>query len=542
VCEEIYDFAIVGSGFGGSVMAMRLSEKGYRVAVIEQGKRFQDPDFAQSTWNIRKFLWLPAIGCFGLLKITPFRHALALHGVGVGGGSLGYANVLIEPSQELFNTPAWRRLANWQDVLRPHYATARRMLGVTVNPCLWPADDALLAIAGELGQAHTFVPASVGVYFGRPGAAAGPPTDPYFAGDGPERQPCIHCGACMLGCRHNAKNSLVKNYLYLAEKWGARVLAELRVRDIRPLPPGQPDAARYELVLRRSTAWLGGRSCSVRARNVVVSAGTIGTLMLLLHCRNVTRSLPRLSPRLGEGVRTNSESILGVVSRSAQVDYSAGITITSSFQADAVTTIQPVRYPSGSDLMRLLSAPLVGPAPAVRRLLAMAGQALGRPLDWLATHLLPGWARRTTILLVMQSADNHLRLRLGRSLLTVWRRGLVSEAEPGSTVPGHIAIGHAVARRMAARTGGIAAGSLSEGLFSIPTTAHLLGGCSFGRNGEDGVVGLDCQVHNYRGLYVVDGSIIPANPGVNPSLTIAAFAEYAASLVPPVPGRARTPM
>lgn len=528
--EEPYDYVVVGSGFGGSVSAMRLAEKGYRVLVLERGKRFDDQDFARSTWNIWKYLWLPAARCFGILQISLFRDVLVLHGSGVGGGSLGYANVLMEPTDELFAAPAWHHLADWKSILKPHYATAKRMLGVAPNPRLWPADIQFQQIAGELGQAHTFRPTTVGTFFGTPGVQV---PDPYFGGEGPPRSGCIHCGGCMVGCRYNAKNTLVKNYLYLAERRGAVVQPEAEVRDIRPLPADRPDGARYVVLYRQSTSW--GRSAlrRLRARNVIVSSGTLGTLRLLFRCREITQALPRISQRLGDMVRTNSEALLGVTSRSLKTNYSEGIAITSIFQADDVTAIEPVRYPAGSDLMRFLAGPLIEVGSLWQRLRDSAMDIIRRPRDFLRSHVLPGWARRTTILLVMQTEDNRIRLRLGRSLLTLLRRGLVSHPDTDHSIPTRIEIGHRVTRRFAQRIDGIPSGTINEALMNIPMTAHILGGCPFGRNADEGVIDLDCQVHGYPGLYVVDGSIVPANPGVNPSLTIAALAEYAMSRILP---------
>jgi len=429
----------------------------------------------------------------------------------------------------MFEAPAWSHLADWKTILQPHYDTARRMLGVTLNPRLWPADFVLKQIAQELGQAHTFHPTPVGVFFGEPGKEGQEVPDPYFGGEGPARKSCIQCGGCMVGCRHNAKNTLDKNYLYFAEQWGAQVWPECEVRDLRPLPEGQSDGARYEVVYRSPTAWLFKPEKPVRARNVVLSAGALGTLRLLFRCRDLTRSLPHLSARLGEIVRTNSEALLGVSNRSLQTDYSEGIAITSIFQADEVTAIEPVRYPAGSDLMRFLGSPLIEDGGFVARLLKSVAEILIHPIDFLKTHILPGWARRTTILLVMQTEDNDIRLRLGRHLLTLFRRDLVSELDPEKPIPIRIQAGHNATRRFAAKTNGIAAGSVNEGLFNIPMTAHILGGCPFGRDAQEGVIDLSCQAHNYPGLYIVDGSIVPANPGVNPSLTITALAEYAMS-------------
>jgi len=357
----------------------------------------------------------------------------------------------------------------------------------------------------------------------------------------------------MVGCRDNAKNTLPKNYLYFAEKWGAEVRAECEVRDVSPIPPsrntpegvlprgeglgvragakaGGRDDARYEVIYRSTTAWPLKREQRVRARNVIFSAGVLGTLKLLFHCRDVARTLPDISPHLGEMVRTNSEALMGAICRDDRVDYSEGIAITSICKADDVTRIEPVRYPDGSSVMRFISAPLIDIrggflGRVLKTLLAFARH----PIDALRTHILPGWARRTTILLIMQTVDNRMRLRLGRSIHTLFRRGLIAEPDAEHTVPARVETGYEVTRDFAQKSGGIPMGSLGENLLSMPTTAHILGGCPFGRRAQEGVIDLDCQINNYPGLYVVDGSIVPANLGVNPSLTITALAEYAMS-------------
>ncbi len=529
--HSTYDYVIVGSGFGGSVSAMRLTEKGYNVLVLERGKRFRDQDFAKSTWHVRKYIWLPILKCFGILQISSFRDVIVLHGSGVGGGSLGYANVLMEPSDKMFDAPAWSHLADWKALLKPHYRVAKRMLGVDRNPCLWPADEVLHSISQELGTTITFHPTDVGTFFGKPGETV---PDPFFGGEGPDRTGCLQCGGCMVGCRHGAKNTLVKNYLYFAEKWGAQVWPETEVRDVRPLPPNQPDGARYEVVYRSATRIFGNPEKIVRARNVIFSAGALGTLRLLFRCREVTHSLPKISQRLGDMVRTNSEALLGATARDLKTNYSEGVAITSIFNADDVTTIEPVRYPAGSGLMRFLTGPLVDQDLSIpQRLLKTLVQIFTRPIDFAKTHILPGWAQRTTILLVMQTEDNRIRLRLGRSLFTLWRKNLVSKPDADHTIPSKIDIGHKVTRMFAKQTNGIAAGSLNEGLLNIPMTAHILGGVPFGANEREGVIDLNCEIYNYPGLFVADGSIMPANPGVNPSLTITALAEYAMSRVPP---------
>ncbi len=535
--EHVFDYVIIGSGFGGSVSAMRLTEKGYSVLVLERGKRYRDQDFAKRNWNIFKYIWMPALRCFGILQLTLFRNVLVLRGSGVGGGSLGYGNVLMQPDDQLFTDPAWKHLADWKIILQPHYDTAKWMLGVRPNPYLWVADKILKEIAHDLGTEATFQPTQVGVFFGAPNEEGKTVPDPYFAGEGPDRTTCNHCGGCMVGCRYNSKNTLVKNYLYFAEKWGAQVWENCEVRNIRPLADDQPDCARYEVVYRSSTAWLLNSSKIVRARNVIISASSLGTLQLLFRCRDIIKSLPRISQRLGDMVRTNSETLLGISSRDLKTDYSQGIAITSIFYADPLTTIEPVRYPAGSSLMRLLSGPLIETDIGIMaRFLKTLAWVLIRPLDFLKAYILPGWARRTTILLVMQALDNRVKIRLGRGLLTLGKRGLVSHPDQEHPLPGQIPIGYQVTTQFARQINGIPAGSLNETLFKIPVTAHILGGCPFGLNDQEGVVDLSCQIHNYPGLYVVDGSIMPANPGVNPSLSITALAEYAMSLVPPKPG------
>jgi len=534
---QIFDYVIIGSGFGGSVSAMRLAEKGYSVLVLERGKRFRDEDFAKTNWHLSKYLWIPALRCFGVLQISPFKNVFALHGSGVGGGSLGYANVLMEPSDELFENPSWKKFADWKSILRPHYDTARGMLGVAVNPCTWPADLVLKNISTNLGTSETFRSTPVGTFFGEPGKEGQEVPDPYFGGEGPSRAGCTHCGACMVGCRYNAKNTLVKNYLYFAEKWGAEVMSEQEVRDVRPLSSDQSNASRdggrYEVVYRSSTAWLVNPEKSVRARNVIFSAGALGTLNLLFRCRDTTRSLAKISPHLGEMVRTNSEALLGATSKNWKTDYSKGIAITSIFMADPVTAIEPVRYPAGSSLMRFMAGPLVesgGDVPS--RFYRTAKKIFLHPMNFIRTHVMPGWAERTTILLVMQTEDNRIRMHLGRDFFTLFRKGLVSEPDAQQSIPTKIDIGHQVTRRFAKMIDGLPAGSINEGLLNIPMTAHILGGCPIGLSGEEGVVNLDFQINNYPGLYAVDGSVVPANPGVNPSLTITALAEYAMSCVP----------
>jgi cholesterol oxidase len=533
---QTYDYIIIGSGFGGSVSAMRLTEKGYSVLVLERGKRFADKDFPKSNWNLPKYLWLPALRLHGIFEMTFMNGLLALHGSGVGGGSLMYGNVLIEPDDRLFAASSWSHLNDWKTELRPHYATARNMLGVARNPRITPADEICKQIAESLGYGHTFEPLPVGVFFGEENATV---ADPFFGGEGPERTGCNFCGGCMVGCRYNAKNTLPKNYLYLAEKNGATVIPEVKARDIKPLSPlpegegsgVRDDGARYEITFSSSTAFLRKPESKVRARNVIVSAGTVGTLELLFRCRDETKSLNKISQHLGDRVRTNSENILGVTARKRDVDYSKGIAISSIFSADEVTRVEPVRYSDGQNFIRALTAPLIDGAHNMPMRFVKTLWAILRHLwDFLYSKFFAHWARYTTILLVMQTEENLTHIRLGRSLFTFGRKGLVIRNNKEHQASG-LTLANYITRIFAKRTDGIPQTAFTDSLFNFPTTAHLMGGVPFGKNDHEGVIDLDFQVFNYPGLYVVDGSVMPANPGVNPSLTITALAEYAMSKV-----------
>jgi cholesterol oxidase len=534
---KTYDFVVIGSGFGGSISAMRLTEKGYDVLVLERGKRFGDKDFARSDWHVWKHQWMPALRCFGIWQNTLLNGIMILHGSGVGGGSLVYANVLMEPSDKLFSAPAWSHLADWKTLLRPHYDTAKRMLGVTSNLGLGPADEALETIADELQQGETFRRTEVGVFFNeeKPGE---PVPDPYFGGQGPDRCGCTHCGACMVGCRDNGKNTLVKNYLYFAEKWGAAVQPEATVKNIQPLPNGQPDGARYEVLYHKTTSWLMKSTRRVRARNVILSAGAVSTNRLLLRCRDVTKSLPKLSAKIGYNVRTNSESLTGVITRDKHRDYSEGVAIGSIFRADELTQMEAVRFPKGSGAtLAMLGAPLVDANQGTgSRFIKTLLLTLRHPVDFLLTRVSPSLARRTTVILTMQTKDNLMRVRLGRNLFTLFRKDLVCDHDKEKLIRADVEIAHQVTRLLARKVKGIPMGMVNQSLLNIPGTAHFMGGVPFGRTADDGVIGLNCEVHHYPGLYVVDGSMMPANPGINPTLTIAALAEYAMDHIPPKQG------
>ncbi|MBN2044976.1 MAG: GMC family oxidoreductase [Anaerolineales bacterium] len=528
-----YDYIVIGSGFGGSVSAMRLAEKGYSVLVLERGKRFNDEDFAESNWQFWKYLYNPALRSFGIFQMSLLNGMLILHGSGVGGGSLGFANVLMQPEDMLFDAPAWKDLADWKAELTPHYQTARKMLGVATNPRLTDADHKLRQISTELGTEDTFAATEVGVFFGPKGKEGQPIADPFFNGEGPIRNTCQFCGGCLVGCRHNAKNTLPKNYLYFAEKMGVEVLPQTQVRDIWQLDSVQPDGARYQVSTFNPARIIGKQKRTFRAKNVILAAGVLGTLKLLFRAREITKTLPNLSPKLGNQVRTNSEALTGATAYRDDIDYSDNISISSIFKADEITRIEPTRYPAKSGLIRLLAWPLIdSDQPAIKRLGQLFLRLITRPRDLFASLIKPGWAERTTILLIMQTEDNMVNVRLGRNSWTFFRPGLVFEKGHKETIPAKIEIGHQITNRMAELVDGAPVGSVAETLLGMPTTAHIMGGCPIGRTAKEGVIGLDFQVHNYPGLYVIDGSVMPANPGINPSLTITALAEYALSKIP----------
>jgi len=528
--EFDYDFAIVGSGFGGSVSALRLAEKGYSVAVLEMGKRWRTEDFPETNWNLRKSMWQPSQGLYGTLQLTILSDVFILHGCGVGGGSLVYANTLLVPPDHAFEDPQWIGL-DWKSALRPHYETALCMLGAVPSQVLLETDRLLKSVADEMGRGHTFHRATVGVYFGESGVKT---ADPYFGGEGPERTGCTLCGGCMVGCRYGAKNTLDKNYLHLAEARDAKIFPESRVIDVRALEGGG-----YELTIEKSTG-LRHPQRKMRARQVVISAGSLGTVDLLMRCKE-RGSLPRLSNALGEYVRTNSEALLGVRSRRTDVDHSRGIAITSGVYVDEKTHVECVRYGAGSDALAPLATVLTDGGPPWPRWMRWVGEIAKSPLSFLRTLVPFGAAKHGIILLVMQPIDSHLRYVLRRS--RVWPFGKVLDTERGKAdpVPVYFPIAQQIAKRMAEKMDGIPQSGIIEVLLDKATTAHILGGCPIGTSPDHGVVDTRSMAFGHEGLYVVDGSIIPANLGVNPSLTITAMAEYAMSQVPPKAGALQRP-
>jgi len=529
--KKVYDFIIIGSGFGGSVSALRLSEKGYSVLVLERGKWLNDEDLPKSNWDIRKYLWMPKLKCYGILEMTLSKGFFVYHGSGVGGGSLVYAATLMEPSEEFFNASSWSNYKDWKIELKPYYEIAKHMLGVVQNPELFPIDLALKSVAEELGQGKTFRPTEVGIYFDDIEKDG---TDPYFNGEGPSRTACNYCGNCITGCRNDAKNVLTKNYLFFALKNGVEIRAETFVEKIEYNENTRKEDGRYIITYRSSISNKKDIRGEILAKQVIVSAGVLGTVELLLRCRDDYKTLPNLSTRLGEDVRTNSEAFLGAFSRPEKENHSKGVSISSIFYADGETQIEPVRFgESSSLLLRLLSSPIIdGHQNFLVRLWRTLLEIFHHFPEFYDTKFKQGLTRRGAAIMVMQAKDNLMKLRLGRNPFAFYKSGLIADHDPDKRVPVNIKLGEVVAKKLAKKLGGYASGSVTEGLLNIPMTAHILGGCTIGETDNDGVVDLACQAHNYPGLYVVDGSIIPANPGVNPSLTITALAEYAMAQIP----------
>ncbi|MBB3665432.1 cholesterol oxidase [Prauserella sediminis] len=512
-----YDVLVIGSGFGGSVSALRLTEKGYSVGVLEQGRRFADHELPRTSWRLRDYVFAPALGCTGILRITPLTEAMILSGAGVGGGSLVYANTLYQPPDAFYADPQWAHITDWKTELEPYYDQARRMLGVTNYPCTTPADEVMRSVADDMGIGDTHGPAPVGVFFGEEGTKRGVTVpDPYFGGAGPHRRTCTHCGECMTGCRHNAKNTTVKNYLYLAERAGARVHPLTTVTAVRPRPGGG-------YAVETAATGKPWRKRTLHAEQVVFSAAALGTQRLLHRMRD-RGVLPRLSDRLGVLARTNSEAILAARSLREDTEYHRGVAITSSIHPDEVTHVEPVRYGKGSNLLALLGAVLVDPKPGRPRWLLGLLEMWRRRRDLPKLHNPKRWSEQTIALLVMQTLDN--------SVTTYTRRGrLRTRQGVGEPNPTWIPAGHDVTRRVADKIGGLPGGGWND-LANVPLTGHFIGGCTIGDSAETGVVDPYQRLYGYEGLHVVDGSTISANLGVNPSLTITAQAERAMALWP----------
>jgi len=518
-----FDAIVIGSGFGGSVSALRLSEKGYKVLVIEKGKRYGQDDFPKSNWDLKRWMWRPELGLSGIFQMSFLEHVTVMHGVGVGGGSLVYANTLPTPKDAFFNGGSWGKLADWKRELEPHYATARGMLGAARNPVKTRGDEVLEEIARDIGRSDHFHLTDVAVFFGKPGVTV---KDPYFDGKGPDRTGCTFCGACMTGCRVGAKNTLDRNYLYLAEKLGARVLAEREVTAVRPRTEGG-----YRVEINGSLA--RGHDEVFTADKVVFAGGVMGTIPLLLAMKEDPAGLPHLSDRVGDNVRTNSEALAGVIVPDTNVDFSKGVAITSILHTDDHSHVEPVRYAKGSGFFRLMVLPQTSGPDVFSRLAGAARGVAKSPLKWAKAFAVRDFAKQSPVLLYMRTLEGTLSMRLGRGLRTGFKRGIVTKLDdpanrPRADIPEAIEL----SQRFAEKVGGVAAALLTETVLGVPSTAHILGGACMGDSTHNGVIDHRHQVFGYDGLYVIDGSAMSANPGVNPSLSITALAERAMSLIP----------
>jgi len=515
--QNNYDYIIIGSGFGGSVSALRLAEKGYKVLVIEKGKWFKSEDLPKTNWNLRKWLWAPALNFFGIQKVTFFRHISVMSGVGVGGGSLVYANTLPKPKKPFFNHGSWVGLADWQKELEPHYETAWRMLGAEDNPYFGQSDLAFKQLAKEIGKEDKFSTVKVAVYFGEKDKTV---SDPYFDGKGPDRTGCILCGSCMTGCRNNAKNTLDKNYLYLAQQLGVDIIAEHQVTDIIPIN-GTNGKDGYEIIAKNITKF-SKKKKSFKAKAVILSGGVLGTIPLLLKQKKT--NLPNLSNRLGEMIRTNNEALILTVTTDTKKDMSDGIAIGSILETDKNTNIEPVRYGNGSGVWRLLIMPMVSEKNFFLRMLKLIFIPFTAPIMWLKVFFAKDFAKQTTVILFMQHLDSTLKLKTGLF-------GMKTKIETGKNPTAFIPEAHEIANKYAKIINGKPTVMFTETLTGIPSTAHILGGAVIGADKETGVIDKNNKVFGYENMLICDGSAISANPGVNPALTITAMTERAISLI-----------
>lgn len=520
-----YDYVIIGSGFGGSVSALRLSEKGYRVLVIEKGRWYRGEDFPKTNWELKKWLWEPLLGYFGFFKMTFLNHVTVVSGVGVGGGSLTYACTLPVPKKGFFNSGSWRGLADWEQELAPFYDTAYRMLGADQNPKLFDADHTIRALAEDIGKADHFGPTKVGVYFGEAGKTV---PDPYFDGKGPERTGCIHCGSCMTGCRHNAKNTLDKNYLHLAQQLGAEIMAEQEVYDVIPLD-GKDGATGYRIRFKSATRKFGSKKGEVTAKGVIFAGGVLGTVPLLLKLKD--SSLPNLSDQVGCKVRTNNEALILVTSHEQdEKDFSKGLAIGSILHTDENSHLEPTRYGKGSGFFRTMTMPMATGGNAVVRILKIILKILASPIKFFKTIFSKNYSTKTTILLFMQTLDSTLRIKRGK--LTKMKTVKENGPAPTTFMPEAVSL----AKKYERIVNGTSFINFTDVLLGTSTTAHILGGAVMGADASEGVIDQDNRVFGYQNMLVCDGSMISANPGVNPALSITAISERAMSRVDPTPG------
>jgi len=514
-----YDYVIIGSGFGGSVSALRLAEKSYKVLVIEQGKEYKSEDFPKTNWNLQKWMWLPSLRFFGFFKITFLRHIGILSGVGVGGGSLVYANTLPRPKPAFFESGNWNGLINWRSELEPHYQTAEKMLGTCNNPSFFDSDLTLQKISQSLNREDLFEPTNVSVFFGEPDKTV---PDPYFNGEGPERSGCTFCGACMTGCRQNAKNTLDKNYLYFALKKGAQILPENKVVSVAPTGSENGQDG-YTISFRKSTGIFPGKLKKVQTRGVIFSGGVLGSVRLMLNMKK--SNLPAISDQAGNFIRTNNESLILVTSKDKNKDFSEGIAIGSILQVDDDSHLETVRYGKGSNFWKTMAMPLTHGSNFWKRSGKLFLHLLSHPVSWLRVYFMKNFSRRSVILMVMQHLDSTLKFKRGLFNL---KSNISSGPVPSASMP--------LAKSLANKTAELLKGKpfvlFSEAISGTPTTAHILGGAVIGNSPENGVIDKDQKVFGYENMYVCDGAAISANPGVNPALTITAMTERVIEKIP----------
>ncbi len=514
-----YDYIIVGSGFGGSVSALRLSEKGYTVLVVEKGKWFRADDFPKTNWNLKKWLWMPRLRFFGIMKLSIFKHIAIISGTGVGGGSLVYANTLPTPKAAFFNSGSWKDLKDWETELKPYYEKALKMLGATKNPKLFDGDLGLKKVAEELNIKEKFEATRVAVFFGEPNRTQ---KDPYFNGEGPDRSGCTFCGACMTGCRHNAKNTLDKNYLYLAQKYGAEILAENEVYDVQPI--GAADGSEGYKVSLNSSTKLFEKHRKIKTQGVIFSGGVLGTVKLLLKLKE--KSLFHLSDKLGEDIRSNNETLISVSGLDKDKNYSKGIAIGSILDTDEHSHLEICRYGEGSNAWKLVHLPYVTGSNVVSRLFKTVTKLLKNPIDYFKIYFTNEWAKNTVVLLFMQTLDSTLKFK--RNTFGQMTSTVSSGTAPTPFIPESIKLVDAYQKAI----NGVSTSFALETLAGIPSTAHILGGAVMGKDPTTGVIDKDNKVFGYKNMFVIDGAMISANPGVNPSLSITAIAERAMDQIP----------
>ena len=515
-----YDYVIIGSGFGGSVSALRLSEKGYKVLVIEKGKWYHNKDFPKTNWDLKKWLWLPAFRLFGILKITFFKHVGVLSGVGVGGGSLVYANTLPRPNKEFYNSGNWAGLADWESELKPHYRIAEKMLGATKNPKFYDADLILQKVAKKIGRSEKFEAPKVAVFFGKPD---GETTDPYFEGKGPSRSGCKFCGQCMTGCPHNAKNTLDKNYLYLAQNNGVKILAEKIVKIVKPIG-NKNGVGGYEIFYQNATKLFRKEKKSIRTKGIVFSGGVLGTLRLLLDMKR-KKHLSSLSDEVGHHIRTNNENLSLVISKNKELNLSKGLAIGSIFPPNDDGHVEAVRYGKGSGFWKIPTIPMVYGSNVFIRIGKLIKELILHPADWIGMYFKKDYANKTVILLFMQHLDSTISFKRG------WFN-LRSKVTKGKTPTPFIPMAKTIADLVAKEVNGKALMMSTDILTGAPSTAHILGGSVIGKDASSGVIDIDHKVFGYENMFVCDGSAMSANPGVNPSLTITAMTERVMSKIP----------